>query len=126
MKTRADQIFEAFKKFHTANPKIWELFVQFTMQSVLRGRTHYSVDAVFERIRWYVDVETVGDAVKLNNNFRAYYARMFHAKYPEYAGFFRTRIRVSEKEDAHPNDRQVFDFGPPLDERALQAELRHL
>ena len=37
---------------------------------------------------------------KLNNNYRAFYARAFMKKYPEYAGFFRLREQTSEKENA--------------------------
>jgi hypothetical protein len=124
--TRADQIFEAFKKFHAANPTVWELFSSFTFQSINRGRTRYSCDAVFERIRWHVDIDTQGQAVKLNNNFRAYYARMFEAKNPEHAGFFRNRKRTSTDSTAYAVDIQVWNSGPPIGENQLLEQLRQL
>lgn len=124
---RSDQIFAAFKKFHRENPQIWELFEQFALTSIGRGRTYYSVEAIFARIRWHVDIETeTPDPVKLNNNFAAYYARMFHAKHPDYDGFFRCRKLVTQDRAAAEEDVQVFDFGPPSNEDELIAELRRL
>jgi hypothetical protein len=82
---------DEFNKFHKENPNVWELFVKFTFDVIRTGRKNYSVNAVFERIRWHTDIETTGKQFKLSNNHRAYYARYFHEKYPEYDGFFRTK-----------------------------------
>ncbi len=52
-----------------------------------KGFKHYSVNAIFERIRWEIDAG--GDGIstfKLNNNYRAFYARRFHRMYPEHDG----------------------------------------
>jgi hypothetical protein len=83
----------AFWDFHLQNPQIYELFHQFATQSAARkGRKHFGVAAVFERIRWSVMVETEGGGeFKLNNNYRAYYARLWMRDNPQYQGFFRTR-----------------------------------
>lgn len=88
---------EKFVKFHEDNPKVWELFTKFTFDVIGTGRKHYSVNAIFERIRWHTDIETEGDSFKLSNNHRAYYARHFHEKYPEYDGFFKTKELRSER-----------------------------
>jgi len=82
---------DEFDKFHKENPEVWELFVKFTFDVINTGRRNYSVNAVFERIRWHTDIETTGKPFKLSNNHRAYYARHFHEKYPDYDGFFRTK-----------------------------------
>jgi hypothetical protein len=106
--SRADQIREAFLTFHRANPEVWRLFEHFTLEAASRGHQHYSASAVCERIRWHTDVETVGgEGVKINNNFRAYYARMFHRRHPELPGFFRNRVRISTRQPEHTVDRQV-------------------
>lgn len=57
---------------------------------------------IFERIRWHTDKPNHEgkSTFKLNNNYTAIYARMFHACYPEHAGFFRTRHQISEKAPA--------------------------
>jgi len=80
-----------FKEFDDANPQIWELFVKYTQEVISAGKKRYSSKAVFERIRWHTDIETTSKPFKLSNNHRAYYARYFHEKYPEYDGFFRTK-----------------------------------
>ena len=88
----AQSIKHQWWKWHTANPHVWELFVKFTFQAIQRGHKNYSSKAVFERIRWHTDVETVGEPFKMSNNYTAYYARLFHHKYPQYDGFFRTKM----------------------------------
>jgi len=83
--------------FHESNPKVWELFVKFTFDVIKTGRKNYSVNAIFERIRWHTDIETNDKSFKLSNNHRAYYARHFHAEYPEYDGFFKTKQLRAEQ-----------------------------
>lgn len=124
--SRAQQIYEAFKAFHLANPRVWSLFRHFTFISIARGRKHYACNAVFERIRWHVDIDTVGDDIKLNNNYRAYYARMFAAKYPQHGDFFRNRKLVSEDKPAYADDIQVWKFDAPNGEEILMQELQNL
>jgi len=87
-------------EFHTQNPHVYELFKQFTFQVIDAGFENYSVNAIFERIRWHTDIETRGSSFKLNNNHRAYYARLFHHDHPEHDGFFRTRYISPQEVDA--------------------------
>ena len=87
-------------EFHTQNPQVYELFKQFTFQVIDAGFENYSVNAIFERIRWHTDIETRGSSFKLNNNHRAYYARLFHHDHPEHDGFFRTRYVSPQEVDA--------------------------
>jgi len=119
---RAEQIFDAFAKFHERNPIVWQLFEQFTMEIV--GRPRGSAQAVFERIRWQMDIETQGSELKLNNNFCAYYARMFEAKHPEFTGFFRSRKRISEDKPAWEVDIQEWHLPQPSDELILMLKLK--
>ncbi len=82
----------AFLEFHEANPRVWELFASYAWQLIRAGRRHYSARAVIHRIRWHMDVETVGgDGFKINNNHSPYYARMFRRKFPLYGAFFHVR-----------------------------------
>lgn len=98
MKTRYEEMEEAAVKFHRENPKVWEYFVRFTFEVIHRGFNHYSVNGVFERIRWETDeADTEGKSTfKLNNNYRAFFARWFMDTYPEHNGFFRIRSLPSE------------------------------
>ena len=125
-RTRADQILDAFEKFHGKNPQVWQLFRRFALNAYQTGRDHYSAKAVFERIRWHIEIETSGGEVKLNNNFTAYYARMFHIYRPDLDGFFRNRKLISESEAAAENDGQVFISKQAGEEKAIQSRLREI
>lgn len=95
--SRLDEMREQVQAFHAEHPEVWRLFCQFTFQMINRGYAAYSVNAIFERIRWEMDAG--GDGIttfKLNNNYRAFYSRRFMAMYPKHEGFFRTRVQTSE------------------------------
>tara|TARA_B110000503_G_C7076244_1_gene383041 strand:- start:41 stop:343 length:303 start_codon:yes stop_codon:yes gene_type:complete len=96
--TRAEQIYRDFEQFDTNNPEVWELFRKYVVMIIKKDFTHYGASAVFERIRWHVQIETTGKEFKLNNNYCAHYARKFEDQYPDYAGFFRVRRLVSENQ----------------------------
>lgn len=96
MKTRQEEMRQQVSAFHREHPDVWELFVSFTNQMIDKGYQHYSVNAIFERIRWEKDVGGDGvNSFKLNNNYRAFYARRFMKMYPKHEGFFRTREQTS-------------------------------
>ena len=80
-----------FAEFHEDNPHVYDMFVSFTKQAKQANRKYYSSYAIFERMRWYTDIETDGEPFKLNNNYRPYYARKVMEEYPEFEGFFRIR-----------------------------------
>ena len=94
---RRDEMAEQCTAFHERHPEVWDLFVQFTNEMIQKGFRNYSVNAIFERIRWEKDAGGDGtSSFKLNNNYRALYARRFMRMYPEHQGFFRTREQTSE------------------------------
>jgi len=124
-RTRADQIFAAFKRFHAENQIVWDLFAKYTMEIVRGGHKNFGAKAVFERIRWYTTLETT-NRIKLNNNYTSYYARMFVAKFPQYAEFFRNRERISENSGPATVDIQEWSAAPPAGEDELMEELRNL
>ena len=120
--SRAEQIYARFRKFHRANPMVWELFVRFANQAIKAGHKCYSADAICHRIRWWKNVETKNveadgsDEFKINNNYVAYYGRLFMHRFPEHKGFFRVRVRRSEGYDAFSGpyfrDPDDPDWGP--------------
>ena len=82
----------ACQDFHNEHPEFWELFCQYTFELIDSGRTHGSANAVFERIRWETNVNPTHQGhFKVNNNFRAYYARRFMQMFPKWHDFFFTR-----------------------------------
>ena len=122
--SRADQIEKRFVAFHRENPRVWELFQRFTQELIGAGFTHYSVDAVFQRIRWHVTIETRSpDGLKLNDHYRAYYSRLYHVAHPEHQGFFRERKRTSAERPASKQDVSVFNSGSPTGELDLTDRL---
>ena len=95
----SNHIEAAFWIFHLANPMIYELFCGFTRRAIAKGYTTFSVSMIIERIRWETSVETYDPAspgeFKLNNNYRAYYARLWMRDHPEWPNFFRTRTLLA-------------------------------
>lgn len=97
---RTDEMRRQVTEFHKQHPEVWDMFVQFTFEMIQRGYKNYSVNAIFERIRWEKD-SVGGDGItsfKLNNNYRAFYSRRFMRAFPEHEGFFRTRQQTSEEQ----------------------------
>lgn len=86
-----------FWEYHRANPQVYELFKRFTFEKINRGAQHLGASAVAERIRWETSLNTEGDEFKINNNYRAYYARLFMRDFPEHEGFFRVRRSAADE-----------------------------
>ena len=103
MKTREEEMNEQAEAFHMQHPEVSRLFVRFANEIIDRGYSHYSVNAIFERIRWETDKPDVDgkSTFKLSNNHRAWYARKFMEAFPEHSGFFRTRPRKSAVQAAN-------------------------
>jgi hypothetical protein len=85
-----------FAEFDALNPMVWTLFQRFTNELIAAGFSHYSADAVLHRVRWETAVGMQHQGFKLNNNFTPYYARKYHQKYPNHAGFFRLRRSLAD------------------------------
>lgn len=95
--TRAGEIEARARRFVEEHPDVWRLFVEFTHELIRAGRETYSARAVLHRIRWHAAIAwTDGREFKINDHVSPCFARWFHEAYPEHAGFFRTRARVSE------------------------------
>lgn len=83
-----------FEKYHADNPHVYEAFRKFALESAAR-RPHFSARAIFHRMRWQTMI-TGNDEFKINNNYSAFYARMFENDYPDLKGFFETRKQQNE------------------------------
>jgi len=83
---------QAFEKFHAEHPEVMVLILQFARQAKAAGRQRFGIGMIWERMRWYTQIEHRECEFKLNNNHRAYYARKIMRDYPdEFAGFFEIR-----------------------------------
>jgi hypothetical protein len=83
-------IYEQWKKYHIANPNFYELFGRFAREAM---RTHSRIGArfIFERIRWYEQVEMGSTQYRVCNSFAAYYARLLMLDKPEFQSIFNTK-----------------------------------
>jgi hypothetical protein len=91
---------ERFERFHADNPRVFELFKRFAAEVMGRGLKRFSADAIVQRIRWFVQVDTTGDEFKVNDNYSAYYARLLIRECPEFDGFFELRKTQSDRQAA--------------------------
>lgn len=78
------------RRFHEQNPHVYKMAVDLARYMKRRGLNHYGIAAVWEVLRFKY-FETTGDEFKLNNNYRAFYARLIAAQEPDLAGFFQLR-----------------------------------
>jgi hypothetical protein len=97
----AHTIEEAFEEFHSANPHVFTELVKLARRAKERGFVQYGIGALYEVFRWERGpTASDDDGYKVNNNFRAIYARKIMAEHPDLAGFFRTRARANEEGEA--------------------------
>ncbi len=80
-----------FRQFHAENPKVYDLLVQFTRMAKDSGRQRFGIRMIWERLRWYVMIETTDADYKLNDHYHSRYARLIMDQEPDLAGFFETR-----------------------------------
>jgi len=79
-----------FHKYHETNPQVYEYFKRFAFEKIARGSKHIGSKAIFERIRWESPMIASGE-FKINNNFTAFYSRLFMQDFPQHKGIFETR-----------------------------------
>ncbi len=97
---REGTIAERALRFHTRNPGVYAYAVRISRYTKARGVNHYGIGAIWEIMRFKY-LETHGDIYKLNNNYRAWYARRIMALEADLAEFFSIR-------DC-PNDAEYFE-----------------
>jgi hypothetical protein len=87
-----------FEEFHADNPRVYDVLVTLARQWVhSTGRTKLGIGALYERARWEIALSTADPDFKLNNNFRAYYARLIMRHNVDLAGMF--DLRASEADE---------------------------
>jgi hypothetical protein len=87
---RGGTLAERAARFHAQNPAVYRFAVSISRYVKRSGVEHYGIGAIWEVMRFKY-LETHGDLYKLNNNHRAWYARLIMAQEPDLAGFFSTR-----------------------------------
>lgn len=86
-----------FVAFFEKNPQVYPLFDRFAAQLASK-ETKGGARVVWERLRWFVRFETADTGeFKLNDNYIAYYARLWMERNPQHGSFFRTRRLKNER-----------------------------
>jgi len=89
-----DSTIKKFLAYHAAHPGIWQAFEAGCLQVARKGK-RFGFKAVMEHVRWSVEIEgTEIDGqrtFKVDNDFTAYYGRIFIAKYPDLREQFEIR-----------------------------------
>ena len=87
------QIEERFFTWISDNPHVVEHCLRFARELRESGRKHYGMKAIFERVRWHLNVDVQGDIFKMNNNYTAPMARYLVTIDPTLSGLFQYRVR---------------------------------
>ncbi len=93
-----------FELYDRMNPDVYSAFKKFSGDLRAAGRSRASAALIFERIRWETMVrravrEPGLPVLKLNNSYRAFYARKLAAEDRSFDGFFETRVQRSRAQD---------------------------
>lgn len=89
---RTSKIEAAFWRFHDENPGVYAELVRISRRLKKQGWETFGIATVFEVARYRAMVgDTDGAHPKLNNNYRAYYARLMMEREPDLRGVFKTR-----------------------------------
>lgn len=87
---------DRFTAFHEANPHVYEQLRVLSLDLVGRGAKQLGIGMLFEVLRWVYAVRTSGDEYRLNNNHRAFYARLLMESEPELRGKFHVRTQPTQ------------------------------
>ena len=92
-----DRIEREFKDFHAEHPEVyWEL-VKLARTWQANGSAKLGIATLFEVLRWNSYINPAKDSgYKLNNNYRALYARLIMDQEQDLKGIFELRERTTE------------------------------
>lgn len=88
---------EKFEAFNRDNPHVYQILVRLAREWVNRtGRRRVGIAILWERMRWELAVQT-NEAPKLNNDYRAHFARMIMRQEPDLEGLFELRRSMADE-----------------------------
>ena len=90
---------EAWWTWHKINPQEWLLFERFAHEALSHGHRKISHWLIINRIRWETAIVTTGGDFKISNDYIAFYARLWKAKYPQHKDLFNTKRMIGEIHD---------------------------
>jgi hypothetical protein len=105
-----NKLYLKFLEFDQKNPNVYKLVCMFADEVLAAGLTRYGISAIWDRIRWHINITTKDVKFKLPNNHRAYYARKWNKDHPRPELFFRENKLRSER---GRRDEHGIDEGDP-------------
>jgi len=84
---------EQFAAFHAQNAHVYRALVRMARDLHRKGVQRWGIANLVEKLRFDYAVMTDGDEFRLNNNYRAFYARLIMDQEPDLAGFFEVRTQ---------------------------------
>ena len=95
-KQEMSELESKFWEYHNANPHVANMLYDVLVRAFKKGFQKYGIGAATEVVRWERGPEVIKtDRFKINNNHRAFYARLFQINYPEYANRVQVREQIS-------------------------------
>lgn len=83
---------DSFERFDRDNPAVYRELVELCRKwQERRPGRRCGIGMLFEVARWTLTLHTRGEPLKLNNNYRAFYARKLMDEHPEFEGLFELR-----------------------------------
>jgi hypothetical protein len=87
-----ESIREQFERFDAENPHVYEELMRLVLNAYDAGHRRIGIAMVYETMRYNILMRTLArDGFKLNNNYKAYYARKLIADFPQLDGVIETR-----------------------------------
>lgn len=88
----SETIAERFDTFHRENPHVYRELVRLARMLKVRGHQKIGIAMLFEQLRWQYALATSDmSGYKLNNNYRAHYARLIMDRELDLSGIFEVR-----------------------------------
>lgn len=80
----------AFWQFHDHHPEVYQALLRFSLDWRAKHGpdAHLGVAKLFEQVRWELHLQLGDQVPKLNNNHRAFYARLLMSRHQELEGLF--------------------------------------
>lgn len=96
--TDADTTAEKFEQFHADNPVVYRTLCALARDWLARtGHRRLGIGQLTERCRWEIAMRTNDPDFKINNTYRAYYARLIMATEPDLSDIFELRTSAADE-----------------------------
>jgi len=88
-----------FAGFHQMNLHLYKAVTKRFLREIEEGRDHFAMSSIIGDLRWDLGIGTTGKPFKIDSGCVSIYVRMLHFEYPQYDGFFRTKVMEPELSD---------------------------